>query len=148
MHPPRSLGPIVSKLEHPVLKSGMPTTSNPCNWHWLCQWSQVVLDVCPHEGQFCTIFSKPFLGKNDSFHYFFKGLRKVWQLAPRVRTTDHLVQAFLLCVFAKLKGQNSSPISKLKAQNSRSFPKTQCTGGFSMIFWEKTHFVANFVGKT
>ena len=58
-------------------------------------------------------------------------------------------QAFLLCVFAKLKGQNSSPFSKLKAENSRSFPKTQCTGGFSMIFSKKeNHFVANFVCKT
>ena len=52
----------------------------------------------------------------------------------RIRTT-YINAGFFLCVFEKLKGQNSRPFSKLKAQNSMSFLKTQCTGGFSMIFF-------------
>ena len=55
---------------------------------------------------------------------------------------------FFLCVFEKLKGQKSSPFWKLKAQNSRSFPMSQCTGGLSVRFLEKTLFLENFVCKT
>ena len=55
-----------------------------------------------------------------------------------------LGQAFLLCVFAKLKGKNSIPFTKLKTQNSRSFPKTQCTGGFSIRFLEKKPLCGKF----
>ena len=40
-----------------------------------------------------------------------------------------ITQAFF--VREKLKGQKLKLFSKLKAKNSRPFPKTQSTGGFS-----------------